>query len=117
TGIFRHSRRKISVNSGKIESDMGDKQSIREKILADIRLALHDVRQQAGALPVVENCLVFKKWELGLAESFVRVFTSIDGQVIRCEDEVQLKAKLEALLRERNWKKVAGRSLVLERYD
>lgn len=95
---------------------MGNTQSIRQKILADIRLALRDVDQLAVASPVVESSLVFRKQDEGLADGFVRAFMGIDGRVVRCENAVQLTAKLKALLERRNWKKVAIRSLLLEEF-
>lgn len=92
---------------------MNDKRTTRDKVLADIRDALKDVAHQVDSVPV-NNGLVFTKHDEGLADGFARVFTSIDGKLIRCEDGLQLIKKLDELMKQRNWANVAARSHVLE---
>lgn len=95
---------------------MIDSEETRDKILADIRIALKDVAHDIASAPV-NNRLVFTSQEEGLAEGFARVFTGIDGQIFRCEDDLQLHTKLNTLMKQRNWEKVVARSRLLEQFN
>lgn len=93
---------------------MNDNQKTRDEVLAAIRMALHDTGQPQEVLPIVASNLVFKSQEEGLVAGFTRVFSSIDGQVIRCENDSQLAGELTALVKRKGWTKVSARSQWLE---
>ena len=92
---------------------MSDKGTTRDKVLADIRDALKDVTRHVESVPL-NNGLIFTKQDEGLADGFTRVFTGIDGQLIRCENGQQLVTMLDGLIKQRNWTNVATRSHMLE---
>src|SRR5690606_7247595 len=88
----------------------------REKMLAHIRNALKDVKQQVPPLPTMAGKMVFNQHDEGLAERFACVFESIDGRLVRCENGRQLVAELGAVLEPHNGKQIASRSRLLEQY-
>ncbi|WP_262245141.1 LutC/YkgG family protein [Parapedobacter soli] len=88
--------------------------TIRDKILTDIRLALKDGVEHTTAKPT-DSSLLFKNREGGLVEGFVREFLAIDGNVIRCDDFQQLAEKLTELIKCNNWKNVVAKSAILKK--
>ncbi len=90
-------------------------ETARDRVLAGIRSALKDNALHASG-EVGDEREVFAKCDIGLAEGFVKAFTAIDGQVMCCDDFLQLGEKLAALLRDRQWRQVVAKSDLLERH-
>src|SRR5690606_35668511 len=99
--------RRTSASFGKSESEMNDNKKTRGEVLSAIRLALRGIGRPQAALPIVDNKMIFKKQAESVVDGFTRVFTDIDGQVIRCENDSQLAVELKALLKCRGYTNIS----------
>lgn len=93
-----------------------NRETARDKVLADIRSALKDEAPKA-VMPPTDNRLVFNKQTEALDQEFIHAFEAIDGKVVCCADELQLMQELDSLIKRRNWTRVAARSRLLEQWS
>ncbi|MGB4775595.1 MAG: lactate utilization protein [Daejeonella sp.] len=81
-----------------------NKTTPKEKMLKSIRKALLEKRD--NPYPHLEDTPLYPKYSDHLDILFAEQFTSVAGQFVFCEDEIQLIENLLQLADERTWRKI-----------